>query len=150
MYALFAKTKSIFRGKYIFLQIIAVKMFTVMSLNKSSYFYITRDPSIYFGGIWKFRSMVFYFSNRLTNPIMFGTILKGLSFLYIMAKISWGWYNADMKNTIVNTCTECILETASFQWKHLRVRSLSSSLHRMIKSISCFNVCEAWRASLKH
>ena len=27
-------------------------------------------------GIWKVLSMVFYLSNRFTNPIMFGIILK--------------------------------------------------------------------------
>ena len=27
-------------------------------------------------GIWKVRSMIFYLSNRFTNPIMFGIILK--------------------------------------------------------------------------
>ena len=33
-------------------------------------------------GIWKVLSMVFYLSNRFTNPIMFGIILK--SYLFSM------------------------------------------------------------------
>ena len=41
---------------------------------------------------------------------------KELSFRYVMAHISLGYYNADTKNIIVNTCTVCILENAKFQW----------------------------------
>ena len=29
-----------------------------------------------------------------------------------MAQISWGYYNADTNDIIVNTCTVCILENA--------------------------------------
>ena len=58
-------------------------------------------------GIWKVLSMVFYPSHRFTNRIMFGIIL-------IMVQISLGYYNADTKNIIVNTCTNYILENAKF------------------------------------
>ena len=62
-------------------------------------------------GIWKVLSMVFYLSNRFTNPILFGIILKSY--------LCWGTnYNADTKNIIVrNTCIVCILESAKFQWE---------------------------------
>ena len=60
-------------------------------------------------GIWQVLSMVFSLSNRLTNPIMFEIIFKGLSFFYVMAQISCGYYNVATQNSIVNTCTVCIL-----------------------------------------
>ena len=43
-----------------------------------------------------------------------------------MAHISSGYYNADTKNSIMNTCTVCILENAKFQWKKI-ARSEQSS-----------------------
>ena len=42
---------------------------------------------------------------------------KELSFRFVIAHTSWGCYNANTKNIIVNTCTVCILENAKFQWK---------------------------------
>ena len=68
-------------------------------------------------GIWKVLSMVFYLSNRFKNPIIFGIILKS----YISSML-WDNCHEDIiiqtrKNIIVNTCTACILENATFQWK---------------------------------
>ena len=37
---------------------------------------ICNKKSLYTRGIWKVLSMVFYLSNRFTNPIMFGIMLK--------------------------------------------------------------------------
>ena len=37
--------------------------------------------------------------------------------LYVMAQILLGYFNADTKNIIVNTCIVCLLENAKFQWK---------------------------------
>ena len=42
-------------------------------------------------GIWKVLSMVFYLSNRFTNPFMLGIILK--SFLYSML---WHIFHEDI------------------------------------------------------
>ena len=38
------------------------------------------------GGIWNVLSMVIYLSNRFTNPIMFGTILKSRPFTTLWHK----------------------------------------------------------------
>ena len=62
--------------------------------------------------------MVFYLSDRLTNRIDHVWYhFKELSFLYLMTQISFGYYNADTKNIIVNTCTVCIRENTKLQWK---------------------------------
>ena len=42
-------------------------------------------------GIWKVLNMVFYLSNRFTNPIMFGTILKSHIF-----SILWHIFHHDI------------------------------------------------------
>ena len=42
----------------------------------------------YTSGIWKVLSMVFYLSNRFTNPIMFGIILKS----YLLSML-WHKFN---------------------------------------------------------
>ena len=56
-----------------------MKLVDNLSRHKiSQVFKIWPEWTIYFGvtrGIWKVRSMVQYFSNRLTNPFVFGTIL---------------------------------------------------------------------------
>ena len=75
----------------------------IFGLKVVKIFAYTRD-------IWKVLSMVFYLSNRNTNPVMFGIILK--SYLFSMF---WHKFHEDIimqtrKNTIVNTCTVGILE----------------------------------------
>ena len=67
-------------------------------------------------GTWKVLSMVFYLSNRFTNPIMFGIILKSY-----LSSMLWHKFHEDIimqtrKNIFLNTCTVCILEKAKFQW----------------------------------
>ena len=56
--------------------------------------------------------MVFYFSNRFTNPIMFGIILKN----YLSSMLGHKFHEDVIMQTrrfiIVNTCTVCILEKA--------------------------------------
>ena len=68
-------------------------------------------------GIWKVLSMVIYLSNRFINPVMFVTILKSYFSSMYMAQISRGYYNADTKNIIVNTCSVYILENTKFHWE---------------------------------
>ena len=67
-------------------------------------------------GIWKVLSMVFYLSNRFTNPIMFGIILKSY-----LSSMLWHKFHEDIimqtQKSIVNTCTVCILENTKFQSK---------------------------------
>ena len=47
---------------------------------------------IYTRGIWKVLSMVLYLSNRFTNPIMFGIILKS----YVSSML-WHKFHEDSK-----------------------------------------------------
>ena len=68
-------------------------------------------------GISKVLSMVYYRSNRFTNPIMFGIILKSYPSSMFWHKLHEGYYGSDTKTIIVNTCTVCILENSKFQLK---------------------------------
>ena len=73
--------------------------------------------------------MVFYLSNRFTNPIMFGIILKmGLS------SMLWHNFHKDIiiqthTNIIVKTCTVVYWKTLNFSDKYniLHVQNIKNS-----------------------
>ena len=49
---------------------------------------------------------------------MFGTCIILKSYLYVVAYISRGYYNADMNNIVVNTCQFVYWKTQNFSGKY--------------------------------
>ena len=69
--------------------------------------------------IWKVLNSHGLLSQKpIYNPYHVWYHFKELSFFYVMAHISRGYYNAGTNNIIVYTCTVCILETQQFSGKY--------------------------------